>query len=193
MSQISKLNYIDAKLGAATQNGQQTTRILYDTSFTALAAGGQMPKFYEFFTNGANKSPNLTNLSTGKLDSGEAMVIKQIEFQTYSTASGAVRMDFLGLVNVFVGNQCVVKDFNIGTQWGSDYGMMERVGANIDFAGNIAAIRLLTDVVLPPQVDLKITLQYPGNITTAVIGAGDYGFTCKVRGYGVLFNAGTSF
>lgn len=192
MSQITKLNYIDAKLGAATQNGQQTTRIIYDTDVETYAAAAPLKNYYEFFVSGAGKSINQTNLPTGKLDSGEAMVIKQINIQNAAPQQFTYAA-YIGILNVFVGNQCVVKDFNIGTQWGSDYGMMERMAANIDFEGQVAGIRLLTDIVLPPQVDLKVTIQYPGDQIVPANIAGDWGLQVKLLGYGVLFNAGTSF
>lgn len=191
MGQISKLNYIDAKLGANVRNGQQTTRIIYDSSFSAVVAGAPMPNYYEFFTSGANKTINQTNLPTGKLDSAESMVIKQINIQNYGNSVSF--LDKIGLLNIYVGNQCVLKDFNIGTQFGTQYGMLERVGANIDFAGATAAIRLLTDIVLPPQVDLKVTLQYPSGQAVPAPLTGNAGVQIKLSGYGVLFNAGTSF
>lgn len=190
MSQVTKLNYIDQKIGAnATRKGQQTTRVLYDTSLTTLAAGGVLPRYFEFFRDGANKTINTCNLPTGKLDSGEAMVIKQIEIQC---AGGSFYSATNSILNVYIGNQCVLKDFNMGTQWSTNNGPMERLYAQDGNGGRVAAIRLLTDIVLPPQVDLKVTYQVPGNVTLTP-GTGAFGYQIRLRGYGVLFNAGSSF
>lgn len=192
MGQINKLNYIDAKLGAATQNGQQTTRVIYDT-FLKVTPGVQ-PNYLEWFTNSANKTIAQTNLSSGKLDSGEAMVVKELYFTTIFTGSvlPADYFDNIGVFNLFIGNQCVIKDFNIATQWGFTYGPLERL-SNINLPdGKVAGVRLLTDIVIPPQVDIKATLQYSNLLNANVAAAGSIGLQLQMIGYGVLFNAGMS-
>jgi len=79
-SQVSKLNYVDAKLGAPT-SGQQTTRYIYDSVLPG--AGGTNVTFFQNF---AGKTQFQTNLTTNKLDSMESMVIKSIyiSFSWYS-------------------------------------------------------------------------------------------------------------
>jgi hypothetical protein len=71
-NQVSKLNYVDAKLGAPT-SGQQTTRYIYD-SVTPGVGGTNVT----FFQNFAGKTQFQTNLNTNKLDSMESMIIKSI-------------------------------------------------------------------------------------------------------------------
>lgn len=193
MSQITKLDYITSKLGAAVANGQQTTRVIYDTSPVIVVPGlAPYPKYYELFTGGTNKTINETNLPTGKLDSGEAMVIKEVQIHTFQTGL-AQWASQIGLLNIFVGNQCVLKDFNPGTQWGTSCGPYERIFSSL--SGSTAGIRLLTDIVLPPQVDVKVTLQFPSD-SLAYNGQNqpnEIQLQVRLLGYGVLFNAGTSF
>ena len=74
MSQISKLNYVDSKLGAPT-GGQQTTRVLYHTIPNAQGNN------FVFFKSFNGLSLGQSNLSQNKLDSAESMVIKTISFQ----------------------------------------------------------------------------------------------------------------
>jgi hypothetical protein len=49
-------------------------------------------------------------------------------------------------------------------------------------------VRLLTEIVIPPQVNFKATLQ----LSTALIAAGD-DVTIVFKGYGRIFSAGNSF
>ncbi len=74
--QVGKLAYVDRKLGAPS-NGQQTTRVLYDT-FSNVTATPQSQ--IEFFTNFQGKGLGQTNLQVSKLGSAESMVIKSLWF-----------------------------------------------------------------------------------------------------------------
>jgi hypothetical protein len=49
-------------------------------------------------------------------------------------------------------------------------------------------VRLLTDIVIPPQVNFKATLELAEN--TAVV---DTSITLGLKGYGKIFSAGMSF
>ena len=71
-TQVSKLRYVDNKLGA-TMPGQQTTRYIYDS--VQPGAGGTNVTFFQNF---AGKTQFETNLTTNKLDASESMVIKSI-------------------------------------------------------------------------------------------------------------------
>jgi hypothetical protein len=71
-TQVSKLRYVDNKLGA-TMPGQQTTRYIYDSVLPG--AGGTNVTFFQNF---AGKTQFQTNLTTNKLDASESMVIKSI-------------------------------------------------------------------------------------------------------------------
>jgi hypothetical protein len=53
---------------------------------------------------------------------------------------------------------------------------------------NILEVRLLTDIVIPPQVNFKATLELAEN--TAVV---DTSITLGLKGYGKIFSAGMSF
>ena len=177
-NQVSKLAYVDSKLGVSLP-GQQTTRVIYDS---VNAAAGQ--QFFEFFTNFAGKSEFQTNLSTNKLDSAESMVIKSVQIILNSATSNL--SDHLNL-NITVGNQVVVKDFDTSFNATSRGLSFDRLHSGFNSASNLE-IRLLTEIVIPPQVNFKATLQ----LSNALLALND-DITIIFKGYGRIFSAGNSF
>lgn len=177
-NQVSKLSYVDAKLGVGLP-GQQTTRVIYDS---VNATAGQ--QFFEFFTNFAGKSEFQTNLTTNKLDSAESMVIKSIQIIMNSATSGLA--DHVNL-NVTVGNQVVIKDFDPSFNATNRGLSFDRLHSGFNSATNLE-FRLLTDIVIPPQVNFKATLQLSNNL----IALND-DITIVFKGYGRIFSAGNSF
>jgi len=178
MSQVGKLNMVNSKLGA-TMPGQQTTRYIYDTVTTVA---GQST--FNFFQTFAGKTDLQTNLTTNKLDSSESMVIKSLYFV------GSITPGFLGHINlnITVGNQVVLKDFNPSfnaTNRGLSFDRLHS-GTN---EGNRVEVRLLTDIVIPPQVNFKVTMELAEG--AAVLG--DESVTVGLKGYGTIFSAGSTF
>jgi len=206
-TQVSKLNYVDGKLGAPT-SGQQTTRILFHT---VENPGTQ--RQIEFFTQFQGLTNGQTNLTSNKLDSSESMVVKTIWLAQYvstlpasgqalgtsgfgtSTQSG-LTLDFI------VGNQKVIKDLplNFNSATGDPF---DRLHANsgVAFYGEgegttsrliqtplPTEIRLLTDIVIPPQVAFSVIVK--GGPNTSF---GDGVCVCSLAGYGKIFSAGASF
>jgi len=177
-NQVQKLSYVDAKLGVGLP-GQQTTRVIYDS---VNATAGQ--QFYEFFTNFAGKTEFQTNLTTNKLDSAESMVIKSIQIIMNSAVSNLT--DHLNL-NVTVGNQVVIKDFDPSFNTSSRGLAFDRLHSSFNSTTNLE-LRLLTDIVIPPQVNFKATLQ----LSNALVALND-DITIIFKGYGRIFSAGNSF
>jgi len=177
-NQVNKLAYVDSKLGVSLP-GQQTTRVIYDS---VNAAAGQ--QFFEFFTNFAGKTEFQTNLTTNKLDSAESMVIKSI--QIICNSSGIDIAQHLNL-NITVGNQVVVKDFDPSFNASNRGLAFDRLHSGLNDGKNLE-LRLLTDIVIPPQVNFKATLQFAGN----TINLND-DVTIIFKGYGRIFSAGASF
>jgi len=178
-NQVQKVSYVDSKLGVSLP-GQQTTRVIYD-SVNAVAA----QQFFQFFTNFAGKTEFQTNLNgTNKLDSGESMVIKSVQIIMNSATSNLT--DHLNL-NITVGNQVVLKDFDPSFNCSSRGLSFDRLHSGFNSTTNLE-IRLLTDIVIPPQVNFKAELQL-GN---ALVAAND-DITIVFKGYGRIFSAGNSF
>jgi len=177
-NQVNKLAYVDSKLGVSLP-GQQTTRVIYDS---VNAAAGQ--QFFEFFTNFAGKTEFQTNLTTNKLDSAESMVIKSIQL----VANGAAFLltEHLNL-NITVGNQVVIKDFDLSFNATNRGLAFDRLHSSANENQNLE-VRLLTDIVIPPQVNFKATVQ---TASTGVALNDD--LTIIFKGYGRIFSAGNSF
>jgi len=196
MSQVGKLGYVDSKLGAPT-SGQQTTRILFNT----IEAPGTTSSL-SFFKNFQGLTNGQTNLTQNKLDSMESTVIKTIWLGQFSTAGA---LELFGdrvqqTLSIIVGNQTVVKNlpiqFNQGTNGQAFDRLHENAGSISDgFAAATALsqfiqpveIRLLTDIVIPPQVAFEVRIES----NAAVYGTG--AVVCALSGYGKIFSAGSSF
>ena len=178
-NQVQKVSYVDSKLGVSLP-GQQTTRVIYDS---VNAAAGQ--QFFQFFTNFAGKNEFQSNLNgTNKLDSGESMVIKSVQIIMNSATSNLA--DHLNL-NITVGNQVVLKDFDPSFNCSSRGLSFDRLHSGFNSTTNLE-IRLLTDIVIPPQVNFKAEL----NLGNALIAVND-DITIVFKGYGRIFSAGNSF
>jgi len=180
-NQVSKLNYVDAKLGAPT-SGQQTTRYIYDSVLPG--AGGTN---ITFFQNFAGKSQFQTNLTTNKLDSMESMVIKSIYIALAPGTAGTLDLSGHMNLNIYVGNQCVLKDFDPSFNATNRGVSFDRLHSGYNNAVRLE-VRLLTDIVIPPQVNFKATLELAENTAVA-----DTSITLGLKGYGKIFSAGMSF
>jgi len=200
MSQINKLGFVDAKLGAPT-SGQQTTRVLFNT----IENPGTTNQV-TFFRSFQGLTSGQTNLTTNKLDSMESMVIKTITFMQWN--STGVLANFFGaggfiagVASIIVGNQTVVKNiplqFNQGYV-GQAFDRLHENGGSInqDLPGGVSVtaqkhmpceIRLLTDIVIPPQVAFEVRID--SNNAAYETGA----VVCALAGYGKIFSAGNSF
>jgi len=176
-NQVSKLAYVDNKLGVSLP-GQQTTRVIYDS---VNATAGQT--FYQFFTNFAGKTEFQTNLTTNKLDSSESMVIKSV--QIIISSSSATLNSHMNL-NITVGNQVVLKDFDPSFNASARGLAFDRLHGSGDSTN--LEFRLLTDIVIPPQVNFRAELQL-SDLTMAL----DDDITIILKGYGRIFSAGNSF
>jgi hypothetical protein len=196
MSQVGKLGYVDSKLGAPT-SGQQTTRILFNT----IEAPGTTSSL-SFFKNFQGLTNGQTNLTQNKLDSMESMVIKTIWLAQLST--GNVLENLGGIVqqtlSIIVGNQTVVKNLPIQFNQGRNGQAFDRLHENAgvvsdQITGPTATaqtvlpveIRLLTDIVIPPQVAFEVRIES----NAAAYGTG--AVVCALSGYGKIFSAGSSF
>ncbi len=177
-NQVQKLSYVDSKLGVSLP-GQQTTRVIYDS---VNAVAGQ--QFFQFFTNFAGKTEFQTNLTTNKLDSSESMIIKSVQILMGSAVSNLA--DHL-LLNITVGNQVVLKDFDPSFNCSSRGLSFDRLHSGFNSTTNLE-VRLLTEIVIPPQVNFKAELQ----ISNALLAVND-DVTIVFKGYGRIFSAGNSF
>ncbi len=192
-SQPQKLAYVDAKLGAPS-SGQQTTRVLFNT----IEAPGTTSSLV-FFRSFQGLTNGQTNLTQNRLDSMESTVIKNIWLAqlasdgTLSNFGGTVQQTF----SIIVGNQTVVKNlpiqFNQGFVGQAFDRLHENGGTRNANLGDAVVqnlqpveIRLLTDIVIPPQVQFSVNLKCP--IAPSADPNSDAVLRCYIKGYGKLFN-----
>jgi len=196
MSQVGKLGFVDSKLGAPT-SGQQTTRILFNTIENPGTAST-----LTFFRNFQGLTNGQTNLTQNKLDSSESMVIKTIWLAYFQTSGLMERFGGANAqtVSIIVGNQTVVKNlpihFNQGVNGQAFDRLHENAGYDVDRVAIATAlnqtrqpieIRLLTDIVIPPQVSFEV------RVDSQNIAYGTGAVVCALSGYGKIFSAGNSF
>lgn len=196
MSQVAKLNYVDGKLGGPT-SGQQTTRVLFNTiENPGTTSSLTFFKNYQGLTNGQ------TNLNQNKLDSMESMVIKSIWLAQFNSSGVLNRFggDDQQTVSIIVGNQTVVKNLPIQFNQGVNGQTFDRLHAasavestSVLVIANTTQtifpveIRLLTDIVIPPQVSFEVRI----DSSNSAYGTG--AVVCALSGYGKIFSAGNSF
>ena len=199
MSQVNKLSYVDGKLGAPT-SGQQTTRILFNT----IEAPGTATSL-TFFRSFQGLTNGQTNLNQNRLDSSESMVVKTVYLMQVTTAGGIQIFGELGLIaqqtmDIIIGNQTVVKNLPIHFNQGINGQAFDRLHENGGCVSNLSIggtplnqrimpveIRLLTDIVIPPQVAFEVRINSNG------AGYGTGVVVCALSGYGKIFSAGNSF
>jgi len=196
MSQVQKLGYVDSKLGAPS-SGQQTTRVLFNT----IEAPGTTSSL-SFFRNFQGLTNGQTNLNQNKLDSMESMVIKSIWLAQFN--SNGILVNFGGqrqqTISIIVGNQTIVKNLPIQFNQNGTGQAFDRLHSNAGIASTGALIvantsqtimpteiRLLTDIVIPPQVAFEVRIE--SNSAAYQTGA----VVCALSGYGKIFSAGSSF
>lgn len=196
MNQVQKLGYVDSKLGAPS-SGQQTTRVLFNT----IEAPGTTSSL-SFFRNFQGLTNGQTNLNQNKLDSMESMVIKSIWLAQFNT--NGLLVNFGGqrqqTISIIVGNQTVVKNLPIQFNQNGTGQAFDRLHSNAGISSTGALIvantsqtimpteiRLLTDIVIPPQVAFEVRIE--SNSAAYQTGA----VVCALSGYGKIFSAGNSF
>jgi hypothetical protein len=185
--QVNKFLAQSRQLGASMDAMQGTTRIIYDTQdMTGVT-------YYSFFSQLGGKQATstfianapATNLTDNKFEPGEGMVIKEIylyNIETTQACNIANTYASLGLIDVVVGNNRVIKSLPIFT--GSGFTVLNNLNPTND--AKASAVRLSTNIIIPPQIQFFVNVTLP----VAPVGTSSNDMTLRValRGYGKLFN-----
>lgn len=191
--QVNKFLQANRALGAQMDSMQGTTRNVYDTvNMTGLTT-------YSFFSELPSKQTTLlgnapaTNLTDNRFEPGEGMVIKELAFINYETTAANIAdlnasITALGLVDIVVGNQRVVKSLPLLA--GSTVGAINNINLKTtltDDSKRFNIVRLFTNIVIPPQIQFFVNLRMPyAPANNANQGANV--LRCYLKGYGKLFN-----
>lgn len=194
--QVNKFLQANRAIGAQMDQMQGTTRNVYDT----VDMDGKTT--YSFFSELPSKQTSAsflanapaTNLTDNRFEPGEGMVIKELAFINY-TATAANIADFnlgfstLGLVDIIVGNQRVVKDLPLLA--GSTLSAINNINSKISTTGEVRrynGVRLFTNIIIPPQIQFFVNLRLPFAPVAATADSSASVLRCYLKGYGKLFN-----
>jgi hypothetical protein len=184
--QVNKFLTANRALGANMDQMQGTTRIVYDTQdMTGVTS-------YSFFSNLGAKQTNIanapaTNLTDNRFDPGEGMVVKELFVYNLETTSANIcpignRYISLATVDILIGNNRVVKSLPLFA--GSGFTIINNLNPTNN--ANYSAIRLLTNIVIPPQIQFFVNITLPTAPSAAATK--DAIFRVALKGYGKLFN-----
>jgi hypothetical protein len=193
--QVNKFLQANRVLGAQMDQMQGTTRNVYDT----VNMDGKTS--YSFFSEIPSKQGTAnylvnapaTNISDNRFEPGEGMVIKEIAFINYATPTANIAdlnlaLGALGLIDVVIGNNQVIKQLPLlaGSTISPINNLNQKTSISNE-AKRYIAIRLFTNIVIPPQIQFFVNLRLP----FAPSGAANLSMSalrCYLKGYGKLFN-----
>lgn len=178
--QVNKFLEANRRVGAMMDSQQGTTRVIYDTTGNTTTPFAS----YEFFSFVNSKTFPATNLENNRFQPGEGMVIKEIMLLdttiNYSFTNNSLAYS---VIDFFVGNNRVLKALPLAC-FGS-FAAINNINAVPGADTQPTAIRLLTNIVIPPQIEFKAVLRMPQNIGSV---ANPANLKLSVKGYGKLFN-----
>jgi hypothetical protein len=194
--QVNKFLQANRVLGAQMDQMQGTTRNIYDTvnmdGKTSYSFFSELPSKQGSASNLANAPA--TNLTDNRFEPGEGMVIKELAFINYeATAANIANLNIgfaaLGLVDIIVGNQRVVKDLPLLA--GATISAINNINTKVSIATEAKrynVVRLFTNIVIPPQIQFFVNLRLPFAPVAATTDASASVLRCYLKGYGKLFN-----
>lgn len=177
---------VNQRLGnTAVPNMQGTTRAIFDSQ---LLNGN----YFKFFENVQSRAYPRSNISQNRFEVGESLAIESIALLANEegfSSNDLVLAPFFRigggqlLLNIYIGNQRVLKDFDLTT------GILSQIGTtNTTAPTNKAVCYLETPIVIPPQIEFYATLQTSQSFTAE----SNYLFLI-LQGTGTLLNTKENF
>lgn len=199
--QVNKFLQANRILGAQMDQMQGTTRVIYDTRPVPTGTNVTV----EYFSGVAGRSSStidnqlVTNIGDNRFEPGEGMVIKEFGFYNADTVTelsntpmpvGTAVPINLALLNFYIGNNRVIKDLPLcsgGSITGYNNINVQTGDSSNANSARYLNIRLMTNIVIPPQIQFYATLLLPFG-GGAGAGLGLANLRMYVKGYGKLFN-----
>lgn len=198
--QVNKFLQANRALGAQMDSMQGTTRVIFDT---LPNSGTNVGTSLDYFSQVSGKASLLiggqpaTNITDNRFEPGEGMVVKEIGFYNLYVNEAPGTPSFLdssifglSLLNFFIGNNRVLKDLPLlvgqTTTAINNINTVTTTSANTN-GRRYLSVRLMTNIVIPPQVQFYANLRLPfggSNIDSGGVGP----LRMYVKGYGKLFN-----
>ena len=165
---------VNERLGnVAVKDMQGTTRAIFDS----LPVNAQ--NNYRFFDGVQNRIFPDANLNQNRFEPGESLAIQSIAILGFS--GGGFGFPAAGYVNLYIGNQRVLKDFPM------EYANVLLGTSNRNTASGI--IYLETPIVIPPQIEFYI--EYIGTVPGQ--GPPATRAYCILQGMGTLLNTQNTY
>jgi hypothetical protein len=179
---------VNQRLGnTAVPNMQGTTRVIYDTR-----PGTGTNQTLEFFNGVSSRLYPLSNINQNKFEVGESLAITAIALGSYVTATPTLTttidspifqtQSFNCIFNLYIGNQRVLKDIELG------YGAVSLGETNLQTTAPPVIFRLESPIVIPPQIEFYATARIQTVSSMATIS-----FICALMGQGTLLNTKSTF
>ena len=187
--QVNKFLEATRRLGAQMDADQGTTRVIYDTTGNSIGLTQ-----YDFFSEVTSKNYPATNLEQNRFQVGEGMVIKEIGILDLTDRTNFAKGQIaFSVLDFYIGNNRVIKGLPLTAF--STIAALNPLNATPLESGQptgsaISAIRLRTNLVIPPQVQFRASIRFIG-----ALGAGEAPVNIKlfVKGYGKLFNPNSNY
>jgi hypothetical protein len=199
--QVNKFLQANRVLGAQMDQMQGTTRVIYDTRPVPTGTNVTV----EYFSGVSGRSSSVidnqlvTNIGDNRFEPGEGMVIKEFGFYNADTVTESSNTPMpantsvpinLALLNFYIGNNRVIKDLPLcagGATTGYNNINVPTTETANAINARYLAFRLMTNIVIPPQIQFYATLLLPFG-GGAGAGLGLANLRMYVKGYGKLFN-----
>jgi hypothetical protein len=183
---------VNERLGNyAVPEMQGTTRCIFDSQIMAANTNQTLT----FFAGISSRLYPFANINNNRFEVGESLAITNISFcasepdatfdsladELYENLSTGATNTHTVLLNLYIGNQRVIKDFDLNY---SRFGIGEAYNAGRQ--KNV--IHLETPIVIPPQIEFYATVSITGSANT--LGRR---FFLILSGQGTLLNTKSTF
>jgi hypothetical protein len=183
---------VNERLGNyAVPEMQGTTRAIFDSQVMAASTNQTLT----FFQGISTRLYPFANINNNRFEVGESLAITNISFcasepdasfdsladELYENLSTGATNTHTVLLNFYIGNQRVIKDFDLNY---SRFGIGEAYNA----ARQKNVIHLETPIVIPPQIEFYATVSITGSGATLARR-----FFLILSGQGTLLNTKSTF
>lgn len=178
---------VNERLGnSAVPQMQGTTRYIFD----GLAGAGAANAGYTWFQGVSARPFPASNLNQNRFEVGESLAVQGIQLFTLAGFGAATNSSAIAVpgafpctavVNLYIGNQRVLKNIELGVF------TLQQLGKAVVAGANGVNLFLETPIVIPPQVEFYVQAQITTNIA-----ATDRVY-CALWGTGTLLNPKETF
>jgi hypothetical protein len=187
MNQAIQIVGVNESLGNyAVPQMQGTTRYIYDAQPGAAAANAS----YTWFQGVSSRAFPVTNLNQNRFEVGESLAVQGIQIFSlagFAAADNSTAIAVPGafpctaVLNLYIGNQRVIKNVELGVF------TLQQIGKSVAAGANGVNLILETPIIIPPQVEFYVQAQISTNVAATAR------LYCALWGTGTLLNPKETF